>query len=154
MKNRFMRHFPYKIIFAIALIFCVSCEKSEPEGINLGSAHLYSNWGASKGEIMKYMKEYTLDKEENNYLYFSKSGASHIVSYAFQNGELHTCILMINQDKESDSAIDQFITDCTEVGSIDEKTIYINEGKNMLVTCGIESDNNITYTTLGLTQLN
>ena len=61
---------------------------------------------------------------------------------------------MINQEKESDSAINQFLTNCTEVGAIDEKIIYLNEGKNMLVTCGVETDNNISYTTLGLTQLN
>ena len=149
-----MNKWKVKIIFAIAAMFCIGCEKAEYEGLSFNNAQIYSNWGASKNAVIEYMEGYTLNHEDDSYLYFSKQGTSHIVSYAFQNGELHTCLLMINQDKESDSAIYQFISKCTEVGSIDEKTIYLNEGENMLVTCGIETDNNITYTTLGLTQLN
>ena len=150
-----MKNWKMKIIFAIVAMFCVGCEKAENyEGLSLNNAKIYTNWGASKNAVTEFMEGYTLNNEDGDYLYFSKQGTSHIISYAFQNGELQTCLLMINQEKESDSAINQFLTNCTEVGAIDEKIIYLNEGKNMLVTCGVETDNNISYTTLGLTQLN
>lgn len=168
MKLIFNTYLRISILLAIVFSACVSCEKDSFDGDitnnngnsndngghnNIEDIRLCSDWELSQDEVIEYMQGYTLDKRDDDYLYFSKENASHIVSYEFYKGKLCTSLLMILEDKDLKSEMLDIISEYTKVGSIDNTEIYFSENKNSIASYGIEVDDDKTYTTLGLTQL-
>ena len=178
MKRIFDSYLGISILFAIVFAVCVSCEKDDIGGgssnnnsnkeqsndnnnnnnnngdnINVEDILLCSEWGLTQGEVIEYMEGYTLDKEETDYLYFSKNNASLIVSYEFYGGELRSSLLMVIENKNIESGILNIVSEYTKVGSIDDTVIYFSESENSIVFYGVEIDDDKTYLSLGFTKL-
>ncbi len=144
-------------ISAIILSVCIGCTKDEFDSENPSNStknvYLSTDWGATPEDVIESMKGYVLDEENENYLYFSKRKSSQIIAYEFYEGKLRTSLLMIPEDKTTDDAMLKLVSGYTEVGTLDDKRIFSNEGKNTLVSYCLETDGDITYAALGLTQL-
>lgn len=157
MKNVFNINKVSLLITTTIMLVCVGCGDSsiEDEILNneTNNLFLYSEWGASKEQVKEIMAEYTLDNEEEDFLYFSNIKTSEIISYEFYEGKLCTSLLMIDEQKIDDSVILNIVSEYKEIGGIADRVIYLNEGENTLATYGLEIDDNTTYMTLGLTQL-
>lgn len=145
-------------IMAVLLFsFFISCSKEQDTPIQQPEETYIQpciTWGISKSDLKeKKTKEFSLQKEESEYLYYVKGNLGTTYTYEFQDGVLCTSLIMIPSTLLSTSTFNSIFEEYIDLGEINGKSVYINEKKNTIATSSIVTNSNNSYYAIGWTQL-
>lgn len=119
------------LLTAILVYIFTSCTKDE-------EAPAYSmpclDWKANKNNVADYMKDFTLEDEEPNYLYYAGKKIEYYISYEFLDNLLCTVAVIIPNSSISLSDLEGTLGTYTYLGELNGTQIFVNEKKNTVAT--------------------
>lgn len=129
-----------------------SDDSDEPQG-PISSNVVCTNWGASKSEVMDYMKNYEMNLMDNDFICYIGRNSVQTISYQFQDEELQASLILIPQDKISLSELQSSFSKYEYLGEKNGLDIYVSETTNTMATIAQKVKGETTYYAIGYTVL-
>lgn len=121
-----------------------SNDSDEPQ-IPIPSNMICTNWGASKSEVIDYMKNYEMNIMDNDFICYIGRNNVQTISYQFQDNGLQASLILIPQDKITTSELQSSFSKYEYLGEKNGLNIYISETTNTLATIAQKVKGETTY---------
>jgi len=137
-------------ILAIALFTFSGCsdDSDEPQTMNTSNT-VCTKWGASKSEVMDYMKNREINAMENGFICYNGNNEIQTVSYQFQDDALQASLVLIPEEKTSLDKLKSSFGKYEYLGEKNGLDIYVSEAANTMVTIGKKTKGDNTYFAVG-----
>lgn len=148
MKNR------TTLLIAIAII-AVACSRYSygyDEGPNISIPPVVNTWGSTQEEIKNQIQGVTPAMVSDNLVVYYDPASTVITSYSFDKDNLVTVASIVPGDK-SLKAVTRIAQNYTQMGEVDDASIYYNLQTNTLLTICETSFEETAYVVLGYTPI-
>jgi len=138
------------LIITITLFAFYGCsDDSDESNETISSNTVCTKWGASKSEVMDYMKNYELKAMEDGFICYIGKNDIQTVSYHFEDDRLQASLVLIPEGNTSLEKLKSSFSKYEYLGEEDEMDIYVNETTNTMVTIGKKDKDDNTYFAIG-----
>lgn len=127
-------------VMLFALSGCSDDSDESPQG-TISSNTVCTKWGASKSEVMDYMKNYEMKAMENGFICYDGKNEAQTVSYQFQDDGLQASLLLIPEENTSLEELKSSFGRYEYLGEKNGLDIYVSEATNTMVTIGTKGGN-------------
>lgn len=135
------------------MLFIFSGCDDDSDKFGSSSSVICTDWGASKSEVMDYMKNFKKSVDENDFICYIGKNSVQTVSYQFQNEGLQASLMIYSQDEISLSQLQLIFKNYDYLGELDGLHIYVSEAKNTMVTIAERKEGENEYYAVGYTDL-
>lgn len=139
-------------VMLFALSGCSDDSDESPQG-TISSNTVCTKWGASKSEVMDYMKNYEMKAMENSFICYDGKKETQTVSYQFQDDGLQASLLLIPEENTSLEKLKSSFDRYEYLGEKNGLDIYVSEAANTMVTIGKKTKEDDTYFAVGYVML-
>ena len=117
------------------------------------TAQICLDWGATKSEVMEYMKNHEMTSLDRDFVAYDGSSPIQIVSYQFDEDSLRAALAVIHSDDISLDELKASFNDYEHLGKSGIYEVYINEEANTMATISEKTTSEISYYNVGYTEL-
>ncbi len=153
MNKYFFKTIWITIITVMLFIFNGCSNDSDEPQVPIPSNMICTNWGASKSEVIDYMKNYEMNIMDNDFICYIGRNNVQTISYQFQNESLQASLILVPQDKISLSELELLFSTYKYLGEKNGLDIYVSEATNTMVTITQKVKGETTYYAVGYTIL-
>lgn len=140
-------------VMLCALSGCIDDSDESPQGTT-SSNTVCTKWGASKSEVMDYMKDYEMNAMENDgFICYDGKNEAQTISYQFQDDGLQASLLLIPEENTSLEKLKSSFGRYEYLGEKNGLDIYVSEAANTMVTIGKKTKGDDTYFAVGYVML-
>lgn len=152
-KHIFSRTWTF--VMLIAVLAFSGCSDDDSEGSNgmIASSGVCTKWGASKSEVMDYMRNYEMNSMENGFICYNGKNDIQTISYQFEDEELRASLVLIPEESISPEELKTSFKGYEYLGEKNNLDIYISESANTMVTAGKKVNGGNTYFAVGYVKL-
>lgn len=138
------------LVITVASFAVSGCSDDSDELQNTNNFNtVCTKWGASKPEVMDYMKNFEMNAMENGYLCYNGKNGTQTISYQFQNEGLLASLLLIPEENISLDELKSSFDDYKYLGEKKGLDIYVSTATNEMVTIGRKERGEHTYFAVG-----
>jgi len=145
----------WALVVAVILFALNGCSDDSDESQDTISSQTNSSktvctkWGASKSEVMDYMRDYEMNAMENGFICYDDKNGTQTISYQFQNNGLQASLLLIPEENTSLDVLKSSFGKYDHLGEKNGLDIYVSEVANTMVTIGKKTKGDNTYFAIG-----
>lgn len=145
----------WALVVAVMLFALSGCsdDSDESQG-TISSNTVCTKWGASKSEVMNYMRNYEMKAMENGFICYDGKNEAQTISYQFQDDGLQASLLLIPEENTSLEELKSSFGRYEYLGEKNGLDIYVSEATNTMVMIGKKTKGDNPYFTVGYIVLN
>ncbi len=139
-------------LLVIPAVLMTSCKKNEVPGQINGNVACVE-WGVTQEDVAMEMINFKLQSSTADYMFFHGFGNFERISYLFENGLLKASMVVVEESKTSEEAVDYLFKDYFYLGEMNGAKVYINEKIDVFATVVLQSHQKKSYYAIGYTSL-
>lgn len=154
-----LRYFGYLLILVIFNNICMSCNDDDMlDNVHTDESIVdnifdkaYTRWNASKNEVQRFMKGYTLIQSDDDFLQYTDQRNIIKLSYNFVNDSLQAAVAIA--PKLTNNVLTSYLKEYDSLGMLSSKDVYYDIYENTMVFYYDTKYNDIEYSIIGFTPI-